>query len=246
MANAKSDRCMTATRARISGNRPLRRNRLERSEIMRFMMLMIPKGYEQAKPGTMPDAKAVAAMMKYNEELQKAGVLLVARRLASAFCRRAGFVCRRHAESHRRTLRGSERGGRRVLDDPGELEAGSDRLGEAVSWFGERDHRDPPGPGDGRLHPGSTGSRRGIRRVAGRKWRRGKQRSPIDRVLFRGTATTLAYSVSQGCYFLEGDSHLLERVDHAHAIHFSRLHVFRDKHATTGLFCGADDQRVPE
>ena len=43
---------------------------------MRFMMLMIPKGYESAAPGTMPDAKAVAAMMKYNEELQKAGVLL--------------------------------------------------------------------------------------------------------------------------------------------------------------------------
>jgi hypothetical protein len=43
---------------------------------MRFMMLMIPKGYEQAKPGTMPDAKKVSAMMKYNEELQKAGVLL--------------------------------------------------------------------------------------------------------------------------------------------------------------------------
>jgi hypothetical protein len=43
---------------------------------MRFMMLMIPKGYEAAAPGTMPDAKAVAAMMKYNESLQKAGVLL--------------------------------------------------------------------------------------------------------------------------------------------------------------------------
>ena len=43
---------------------------------MRFMMLMIPKGYEQAAPGTMPDPKAVAAMMKYNESLQKAGVLL--------------------------------------------------------------------------------------------------------------------------------------------------------------------------
>ena len=43
---------------------------------MRFMMLMIPKGYEQAAPGTLPDAKAVAAMMKYNEVLQKAGVLL--------------------------------------------------------------------------------------------------------------------------------------------------------------------------
>jgi len=43
---------------------------------MRFMMLMIPKGYESAEPGTMPDAGAVAAMMKYNESLQRAGVLL--------------------------------------------------------------------------------------------------------------------------------------------------------------------------
>ena len=43
---------------------------------MRFMMLMIPRGYEKAKPGAMPDPAAVAAMMKYNEDLQKAGVLL--------------------------------------------------------------------------------------------------------------------------------------------------------------------------
>ena len=43
---------------------------------MRFMMLMIPKGYETAAPGTMPEAQAVEAMMKYNESLQKAGVLL--------------------------------------------------------------------------------------------------------------------------------------------------------------------------
>ncbi len=43
---------------------------------MRFMVLMIPKGYEKAAPGAMPDAKAIAAMMKYNESLQKAGVLL--------------------------------------------------------------------------------------------------------------------------------------------------------------------------
>ena len=43
---------------------------------MRFMMLMLPKGYEKADPDAMPDAKAVAAMMKYNEELRKAGVLL--------------------------------------------------------------------------------------------------------------------------------------------------------------------------
>lgn len=43
---------------------------------MRFMLLMIPKGYETAEPGAMPDAKAVAAMMKFNQSLQKAGVLL--------------------------------------------------------------------------------------------------------------------------------------------------------------------------
>jgi hypothetical protein len=43
---------------------------------MRFMMLMIPKGYEKAQPGAMPAAEAVATMMKYNKALQKAGVLL--------------------------------------------------------------------------------------------------------------------------------------------------------------------------
>jgi hypothetical protein len=43
---------------------------------MRFMMLMIPKGYETAEPGAMPEADAVSAMMRYNEDLQKAGVLL--------------------------------------------------------------------------------------------------------------------------------------------------------------------------
>jgi hypothetical protein len=43
---------------------------------MRFMMLMIPQGYETAAPGTMPPAEAVAAMMKYNEALKEAGVLI--------------------------------------------------------------------------------------------------------------------------------------------------------------------------
>ena len=43
---------------------------------MRFMMLMIPGGYESARPGAMPTAKQVASMMAYNTELKKAGVLL--------------------------------------------------------------------------------------------------------------------------------------------------------------------------
>jgi hypothetical protein len=43
---------------------------------MRFMMIMFPKGYENAKPGTVPDLKAMEVMGKYNGQLQKAGVLL--------------------------------------------------------------------------------------------------------------------------------------------------------------------------
>lgn len=43
---------------------------------MRFMMMVIPKGYESAAPDAMPTAEAVAKMMEYNKALQKAGVLL--------------------------------------------------------------------------------------------------------------------------------------------------------------------------
>jgi len=43
---------------------------------MRFMMLMIPTGYEKAEPGATPPAEAVEAMLKYNESLRKAGVLV--------------------------------------------------------------------------------------------------------------------------------------------------------------------------
>jgi hypothetical protein len=43
---------------------------------MRFMMVMYPKDYAQVPADAMPDAKLVAAMMKYNEELHRAGVLL--------------------------------------------------------------------------------------------------------------------------------------------------------------------------
>jgi hypothetical protein len=44
--------------------------------MMRFMMMVIPKGYETAAPDAVPSAEAVAKMMEYNKSLQKAGVLL--------------------------------------------------------------------------------------------------------------------------------------------------------------------------
>jgi hypothetical protein len=43
---------------------------------MRFMMLMIPKSYADASPGTLPAAEMIAAMSKYNESLHQAGILL--------------------------------------------------------------------------------------------------------------------------------------------------------------------------
>ena len=43
---------------------------------MRFMMLMIPLGYETAPPDVKLDPERVRAMMKYNEALKEAGVLI--------------------------------------------------------------------------------------------------------------------------------------------------------------------------
>src|SRR5688500_11778940 len=43
---------------------------------MRFMAMVLSKDYGQAKPGTLPDEKAMAAMGKFNEQLVKAGVML--------------------------------------------------------------------------------------------------------------------------------------------------------------------------
>jgi hypothetical protein len=43
---------------------------------MRFMMLVIPKGYETAPPDAAPSPEAVAKMMEYNKSLQQAGILV--------------------------------------------------------------------------------------------------------------------------------------------------------------------------
>lgn len=43
---------------------------------MRFMMMVIPKGYESAAPDAVAGVETVEKMMEYNKALQKAGVLL--------------------------------------------------------------------------------------------------------------------------------------------------------------------------
>ena len=114
---------------------------------MRFMMLMIPKGYETAAPGTMPDADGVAAMMKYNESLQKAGVLLALDGLHPPSMGARVTLRGRQAEGHRRPVRRSEGSAGRLLDDPGEVERRGDRVGVALPGLRERGDRGPPGAG---------------------------------------------------------------------------------------------------
>lgn len=43
---------------------------------MRFMLLMMPRGCRNAAPDAPPNADAVKAMMQYNDELRRAGVLV--------------------------------------------------------------------------------------------------------------------------------------------------------------------------
>ena len=43
---------------------------------MRFMMMVMPKGYGSAAPDAVPGAEAVGKMMEYNKSLRQAGVLL--------------------------------------------------------------------------------------------------------------------------------------------------------------------------
>ena len=61
---------------------------------MRFMMLMIPMGYETAPPDVQLDPERVKAMMKYNEALQEGRRPDRARRAASAVDGRARFLRR--------------------------------------------------------------------------------------------------------------------------------------------------------
>src|SRR2546430_8023873 len=55
---------------------PARTRSQKEPRTMRFMMLVIPKGYEKAEADFVPPADLIAKMTKYNDSLTKAGVLL--------------------------------------------------------------------------------------------------------------------------------------------------------------------------
>jgi len=119
---------------------------------MRFMMLMIPRGYETAAAGTMPSAEAVTAMMRYNEALKNAGVLITLDGLhPPSMGARVSFATGKPVVTDgpfteaKEVLGGywmidvKSRAGR-LLDDRGEVPGGGDLVGEAVSGFQHRDH----------------------------------------------------------------------------------------------------------
>ena len=71
---------------------------------MRFVMLMIPQGYATAQPGTVPDAKIVAMMMKHT---YSCGKRVCCARLMASTCRfhgRAHILLRREAQGDRWTV----------------------------------------------------------------------------------------------------------------------------------------------
>ena len=136
---------------------------------MRFMMLVIPKDYETAAPDAVPDAKVVERMMKYNEELAKAGVLLSLDGLKPPS---AG-------------VRVSFAGGKPKVTD-GPFAEAKECVGgywmiqvkskeEAIEWAkrapmgGRRDHRGAAGPGDGGLPAGRAGGGCRLEELLGKK-----------------------------------------------------------------------------
>ena len=115
---------------------------------MRFMMFMYPQISEE---DWNPSAEAVAEMARYNEELRKAGMLLALDGLRPPVGRRLGRASRaRRVGGHRRALHRGQGGRRRLLDDPGALDRGGGRVGEALP--GEQlPDRGPPDLRDGGL-----------------------------------------------------------------------------------------------
>ncbi len=96
---------------------------------MRFMMLMIPLGYETAPPDVKLDPERVSAMMKYNEALKEAGVLITLDGLHPPSAgARVSFATGKPLVTDG-SLHGSQGSARRLLDDRRQVAGRGDRLG---------------------------------------------------------------------------------------------------------------------
>ena len=112
---------------------------------MRFMMLIIPKGYENAAPGAIPSPGS-----RRDDEVQRGTArgrcTAHAGWLTSAIGgQRVSFAGGKPSVTDGPFVE-TERGHRRLLDDQSEFEGGGHRLGFALPCVGHRNDRDSTGP----------------------------------------------------------------------------------------------------
>ena len=86
---------------------------------MRFMVMV--KATKDSEAGVMPSEEMLGAMGKFNEELVKAGVMLDGNGLQPSSKGARIQLLRQQAHGHRRSVRGNQGAGRRLLDHPGEV-----------------------------------------------------------------------------------------------------------------------------
>ena len=114
----------------ILARRLVRLNRARRRNNMRFMMIV--KASKDSEAGKMPSEELLAAMGKYNEELMKAGVLVDLSGLQpSSKGARVKFSGGKRTVIDGPFAETKELIGG-LLDDPGEVEGGGDRMGQAA------------------------------------------------------------------------------------------------------------------
>ena len=127
---------------------------------MRFMMLMIPAATRRRRRAPCPRRRRVAAMMKYNEALKDAGVLITLDGLhPPSMGARVSFAGGKPVVTDGPFTESKEvLGGYWMIEV--EIARGGDRLGEEVPGLRQRGHRDPPGAGNGGFSRRCSGSRR--------------------------------------------------------------------------------------
>ena len=112
---------------------------------MRFIVMV--KATKDSEAGVMPSTQLLEDMTKFNEELVKAGIMLAGEGLHPSS---KGVRVRFNGDKRtvdRRSVRGNEGAGRRLLALAGEVEGRSDRVGQALpeSARGRERDRDSPG-----------------------------------------------------------------------------------------------------
>ena len=117
-------------------------------------VMMIVKANPKSEAGVLPTEAQLAAMGKYNEELQKRGCCSTSRGSSRAG-RGAGQVLGRQADGGRRAVHRGEGDHRRLLGHPGQVARGGDRMGQANPGRADRDGRGRAAPvlRAGRLRP---------------------------------------------------------------------------------------------